>query len=316
MDSEKYIEMQEKIGAGKPVTDEGPYLHHVQWESYKGWGKGKLGGAIIGTMVGSLVGGAAAAVLLPTIGAAAAGIGVLAFAGVGMWKGMDEFGKIGTVSGAVAAGLDAAERRNRIYMDTKVNEIKAELGDKEAEAKLAEAREPAYRTTHYVPPQDPAMEHGPIFWKVAAIGLAIGAAAGLLLAASGLASGLLGHIVSESTLHAVSGVIGEKGIALLSMATFGAFGASFGINRDIFRKIFDQTDMMYRGTPRKLGEPAEAKMVTRAPEKEQAVEKTKEKIVYDGHLQYPESETHHRDQYLKAAKEHLLSMDHTKMMSH
>ncbi len=327
MDSEKYNEMQEKIRSGKPVTDEGPYYHHVTWESYKGWGKGKLGGAVIGTIVGGVVGTAAALIALPTIGVPGAIIGALAFAGVGLWKGMDEFGRIGTVSAAIAAGLDTAERRNQLYIDGKINEIKAELGDEKAKIALQNAKEPAYRTTHYVPPQDPSLQHGPVFWKVAAIGLAVGVAAGLLLASSPLALELLGHIIGEEAIKTISTSMSGYGLQALSMATFGAFGASFGINRDVFRMIFDKTDMMYRG---RASEKAQAQMITRGKEKSPEANKDQTKQIsaeksppapateangnyYDGLINYPDSATHFRDKQIAEAQKALLTMDHTQM---
>ncbi len=315
MDTEKYNEMQEKVAAGKPVTDEGPYFHHVQWEAYKGLSKGMLGGAFIGTLVGGLVGGAAALALLPVIGTTAAVVSAVAFTGVGLWKGMDKFGSIGTVSAAVAAGLDTAERRGQIYLDNKVNEIKADLGNPEAKEALKNAKEPAYRTTHYVPPQDESVQQPTVFWKVALVGLAVGVAAGLLFAMGGLAGGVIEHVVG----HAIIDQLGPLGIATVSAATFGAFGASFGINRDVFRKIFDATDMMYRG---RAGDPVHAKMVTRSKEKAQEIEKPQEAeqpapqtVLFDGHMTYPPSETYHRDKYA-AAKQVLQEMDHTKMSPH
>ncbi|MDX2073819.1 MAG: hypothetical protein SFX19_05580 [Alphaproteobacteria bacterium] len=312
MDTEKYHEMQEKILAGKPVTDEGPYYHHIQWEAYKGWSKGKIGGAAIGTLIGSIVGGAAAFAMLPLISPAAAGVGVLAFAGIGMWKGMDEFSKIGTITGAVAAGLDTAERRNQLYLDNKINEVKAELGDKGAQEALAHPHDPVYRTTHYVPPQDPSMKHGPVFWKVALAGLAIGLAAGLLLASGGIATGFFEHIMRPEVF---AGLGGEASITALSMATFGAFGASFGINRDIFRRIFDHTDAIYEGHPRTIGEDAPAQMVSRGLAKNAEKDIEKQTVFYESALPYPESDTYHRDKYA-AAKQVLQEMDHTKMLPH
>ena len=314
MDTEKFNEMQEKIATGKPVTDEGPYYHHVQWESYKGWAKGKFGGAVIGTIIGGLIGGAAALILSPVLPAAVAGASILAFAGIGLYKGMDEFGTIGTVTGAVAAGLDTAERRNQLYMDGKINEIKAGLGDEKAKEALAHAKEPAYRTTHYVPPQDPSQERGPIFWKVALVGLVVGIAAGILFATGGLASGIFNGIVEHIAPHAAgaAAIPLESGtIMALSAATFGAFGASFGINRDVFRKIFDKTDILYRG---KVADASPAQMVTRGKAKEPTVTQELPPVVsYESPLQYPASDTHFRDKAIASAQAAMLNMDHTQM---
>lgn len=315
MDTEKFNEMQEKLATGKPVTDEGPYYHHVQWESYKGWAKGKFGGAVIGTMIGGLIGGAAALILAPVLPAAVAGASVLAFAGIGLYKGMEEFGTIGTVTGAVAAGLDTAERRNQLYMDNKVNEIKAGLGDEKAKEALANAKDPAYRTTHFVPPPDGAESHGPIFWKVALVGLAVGIAAGIIFATGGLASGMFSTIIEHIAPHTAGAApvaLSSGTITALSAATFGAFGASFGINRDVFRKIFDKTDVLYRG---RVGESTTAQMVTRAKEPEKEMEKLAS-VAYVPAPNYPESNTHFRDAEIAKAQKAMLEMDHTQMTPH
>lgn len=313
MDTEKYNEMQEKLAAGKPVTDEGPYYHHVQWESYKGWAKGKFGGAMIGTIIGTVVGVAAAAILL-TFSAplTIAGASVLAFAGMGLYKGMDEFGRIGTVTGAIAAGLDTAERRNAYNLKKTALEIKADMGSKEAAVELQELKEPAYRTTHYVPPQDKEVEHGPIFWKVALIGAGVGIMAGVLFATGGIANGIFDYVLSHvaEVTGAALPVLDKPAVIALSAATFGAFGASFGINRDIFRQIFDKTDMMYRGRVA----PAPAKEVTRNHEKSLMQEQEAAKsLEYDSPIEYPASGTHFRDQQLARAQQALLEMDHTRM---
>jgi hypothetical protein len=311
MDTEKYNEMQEKIATGKPVTDEGPYYHHVQWESYKGWAKGKFGGAVIGTIIGGLIGGAAALILAPALPTAIAGAAVLAFAGIGLYKGMEEFGQIGTVTGAVAAGLDTAERRSQLYMDNKVNEIKAELGDEKAKEALAKAKEPAYRTTHFVPPPDGTEAHGPIFWKVALVGLAVGIAAGIIFASGGLATSMFNSIVQHVAGESV--VLSSGTVMALSAATFGAFGASFGINRDVFRKIFDTTDVLYRG---RVGESTTAQMVTRTKTPAKEIENPAPVTYVPPTLKYPESNTHFRDAEIAKAQRALMEMDHTRMTPH
>jgi hypothetical protein len=41
--------------------------------------------------------------------------------------------------------------------------------------------------------------------------------------------------------------LGGAGIMALSVTAFGALGASFGISRDFFRKVFDKTDLWFKG---------------------------------------------------------------------
>lgn len=321
MDTEKLVEIEEKVKKGKPVTDEGPYYHHAWWESYKGMVKGKLGGAVIGAIMGSVVGVAAAAVL-STIGAPiAAGVVIAAFAGAGMIKGVHEFSQIGASAGAVAAGLDTAERRNKLYLDGKFNEIEAKLDRLEAEIPnktpapviRKEVREPVYRTDHFVEAPDGKGQAGLVFWKVAAIGLAVGAAAGLLLAGSGVAAMALEHVLG----HGIVAGLGTSGITALSTATFAAFGASFGINRDVFRKIFDHTDVLARGMTRRLGLTESQKVQAPAQEQEQAPQQnSKQTVIYEPQINYPESNTYHRDKVIAQAKQALLGMDHTKLPPH
>lgn len=326
MDTEKYNEIQEKVRNGKPVSDEGPYYHHVHWETYKGGVKGKLGGAIVGSVIGAVVGVVAASVLVfAGAGMAAAAIGAVAFTGMGMWKGMDEFSTIGKVAGGVSAGLDIAERRNKLFVEEKIGELKEEIhkigGGEQAvigqtSAKPAkQEKEPFYRLNHYVAPHDETLKGGPVFWKVAAIGMIVGIAAGGLLAAGGLATGIIGHIIGHTAVDA----LGAGTITALSMATFGAFGASFGINRDIFRQMFDKTDMLFRGLSPTLTEQYKQKLVAKGHSVD-IPEKNKENltpVLYEGSaVSYPESDTYHRDKLMEAAKNALMSLDHTKLPPH
>jgi hypothetical protein len=333
MDTEKHLEIEKKIREGKSPNDEGPYYHHAWWESYKGGVKGKLGGAIIGTLVGAVVGGIVAATLaVAAIPGPLLAITLAAFTGVGMIKGYQEFGEVGKIVGSNAAQSRLLESRLRTMMDGKVAEIKEEIGElkslvtgtpnaeKNALAKdkaMAEYDEVNYRKSHYAKLNPPQMNSF-AFWKVALIGLAIGAAAGAILAiggTGGAAGIILGHILGgEAAVHA----LGATGVFAASVATMGALGASFGINRDLFRRVFDKTDLLFKGITNKTsiskleqdqinaGLAVQQKLMSKDNEIATAVMPE-----YSG-VQYPKSETHFRDKVLPAAQRALLSFDHTR----
>lgn len=329
MDSEKNAHMRELLLEGRPVTDEGPYYHHAWWEAYKGGVKGKLGGGVLGAGIGAATGMAAAtaAVLLApaAIGATAIGLTIAGFAGAGMLYGVGEFSKVGQVTGAVASTQKTAERRMKAYEDSKFDEIKEDISElkaivkgepvpeKSAEAKTAAlvAEQEDYRTEHFQgnTPETAKL----IFWKVAVVGLAIGLVAGAILAGGGY----VGEILHGLGLAGTESSLGMLGEYLAGMTAMGAIGASFGINRDIFRQAFDKTDIWFRGF---VSHDHSKKVLLDTPALQQAHEQAcenkqeaRQTVVYDGHINYPESETHYRDKYA-AAKQMLKDMDHTKML--
>jgi hypothetical protein len=322
MDTEKYLEVQRKIRKGQSPNDEGPFYHHSKWESYKGSIKGKLGGAIIGGLVGAVIGGVVAGLLATGIvgpGLAALGIGkialtVAAMAGAGIMYGMHEFGDIGKIGGAVAAGLKQADAREAVRfaaIEKKLDTLSDLVQGKPAAADSKNAADTAvdelenYRTTHYakVNGSKPKL----VFWKVALIGLAVGAAAGAVLAAGG---------ISGEIFHALGHALPANATAVISVVTCGLFGASFGINRDIFRRIFDTTDLWSKGIIK--SEKVREHQIAAGKDLEEAIAQKKEApesavttmIMHEGHIDYPISGTFHRDRI--AAEKALLSFDHTR----
>jgi len=334
MDSEENEHIQKAAQAGHSQTDEGPYYHRSWWESYKGGVKGKLGGLVIGALIGAAVGLAAAgiaAVALPhlAIGAAVAIVG--GFSAGGMLYGAHEFSDVGKVTGAVAAAQERAEERMKSFEAGKFAELKKEIselksmiaGEKLPETELAQqeaalaagnAELADYKTRHMDDAH--ARESRPVFWNIAAIGLAVGLAAGALLAFGG---------VSEHVLHGL-GYAGEElshgGVLAASMGSMGLFGASFGINRDIFRRVFDTTDLLFKGIVGNSPEPSKAAGKGVAPEAaapsapSAGAENVVTAVVYEAYADYPQSDTHHRDRVLAQARQALLSMDPTKAIPH
>ncbi len=329
MDTEEDLEIQKAKLAGHTQTDEGPYYHKSWWESYKGGVKGKLGGVVIGALVGAVIGIVAAgvaALAIPTgltIGAAAAVAG--GFAAGGMIYGAHEFSDVGKVTGAVAAAHEKSEERMKSFENGKFAEIKSEISElkslitgqpvpevKAAEGAAAAAKEGTedYVTKH-MDGDTASQESKPIFWKIAGIGLALGLAVGALLTLGGVSEHLF------SNLGFAGEHMSEAGMYAASMTSMGLFGASFGINRDIFRKVFDKTDLLFKGIIPDGNEPSKTVAISQSIEKQS--EKTETPIttvVYEGYADYPQSDTHHRDKVLAQAKQALLSMDHTKAIPH
>lgn len=333
MDTEEDVKIQKAIRLGKPQTDEGPYYHEPWWESYKGSIKGKLGGLIIGAAVGALV-GAIAAFALPAIGAitlTAGGVGgmIAATAAAGMLYGLHEFGDIGKIVGSNAATAEKQEKRLKDFESQKFSELKQEMDEikfmiagKAPPAVTSAAtatgnpaeREEGYRTTHCDTEHCPPKNNKLVFWKVAAIGLVVGMGVGALLAYGGVAAELL-HILGQGVIVAHEGT----GLYAASMGLAGLIGASFGINRDMFRQVFDKTDLWFRGIlknghkrDRQIAKAQQAAKALAVENPPKATHGVAAATLYEGYIDYPTSNTYHRDRVLAAAEKALLSFDHTR----
>lgn len=308
MDTEEDIEIRKSSQEGHSHKDEGPYYYESWWGSYKASVKGKLGGVIIGALLGAAVGGVAAIGLAAVVAEIAVLPLIAGFAAAGMIYGAHEFGDIGKIVGSDAETAEKLESRMKSFEKGKFSELKQEM--REIKAMLKGEKLPApeihedddsYRTKHLkdLPPDAPRKW---VFWNIAGIGLAVGAVAGGLLALGGFDTMLLHHLGGAG--HALEGM-GH----LATVAATGLFGASFGINRDIFKQVFDKTDLLFKGLTK--DEPAK--------EKVQAIEKPVypvTTIVYEHAEEHTRCDTYHRDKVLASAKQALLSMDHTKSIPH
>ena len=265
------------------------YAYRGAWGSYKMYVKGMLGGLFIGGGIGTgagLFGVAAAAVVSAAIGstfvvtwplaAAAVGVG----AAWGMYKGAEEFAHIHSIAGT-GVMLDEMEVRNDRMQDAlhrRDLRIKAAMDG--TEDKLLEVFPEAYQPVKslakpWVKPTDgphtaaaTMPTTGMFHWKTAAIGLAVGMAAGALLVTGIVALPLLGGIPAVAGIaHGLMGMFGLAHAASFTgagigtmyagvMAMTGFFGASFGIDRSIFRKVFDITDHWFSGQLRSRGHAA------------------------------------------------------------
>lgn len=326
MDSEKNTHMRELLEAGRPITDEGPYYHHAWWEAYKGSVKGKLGGGLLGAVMGGVAGGIA------VLGIAAANMAfpaaplliIAGFAAAGIVYGVHEFAEVGKVAAAVSSTQKTAEKRMKVFEEGKFAEIKEEIGELKAlvkgepvpekkaalESAAIKYKQDHYRTSHFQGSKVNGWEKI-IFWKIALVGLAVGVIAGAILAAGGGAAHLLESLgTAQEGLSATSTYIA-------SITACGAVGASFGINRDIFRQIFDQTDMWFRGFLSHAH--SRATLLGKEPQHSQTIAspaEEKQTILYDPQPSHPLSDTHFRDQQIARAQKALLDMDHTQMSPH
>lgn len=339
MDTEKYLILEKKIEQGLSPNDEGPFYHHSWWESYKGSIKGKLGGAVIGAVMGAIIGGAVATALVFTaVAPATIGLAFAAITGAGIIYGVHEFSEIGKIVGSQAAGLEQADAREAIRfaaLEKKIDDLAETVkgggkGVKSAPSEtVAAAEKPddeditkeleTYRTTHYAQLK-PDKTNRYMFGKVLLIGLLAGAVAGALLAIGGDASAAA-HIFEaigiEGLKHASTATI-----MAASTITFGMFGASFGLNRDLFRRVFDKTDLWTKGIfyHKKVKEEQIAAGLEIQDDingkddiKKEPASKPQE--TYSG-MTYPESETYYQDKVLAAAEKALLSFDHTRATPH
>ncbi len=332
MDTEKLLEVEHKIEKGKSLSDEGPYYHHTWWESYKGASKGELGGTVVGTVLGAAVGTIVGLASLSFVGLPGA-VGILgAFSAGGLIYGVHKFTNIGTVSGAVASAAHQEEVRMRAFEEGKFSELKQDICELKAMVKGEPAPAPTqkklakeivadldnYRVTHYAKIEAP-LKNKYVFWKIALVGLVIGVGAGALLAATGASSLLLGELglIGE---HGVLTVLGPHAASIASMLAVGALGASIGINRDVFRKMFDKTDLWFKGVlggkQHDIVEAAQAaagrKIKNGSHHKSEDADIATVTAPYDGYIDYPTSSTHHRDKVMAAAEKALLSFDHTR----
>lgn len=330
MDSEKYLKLEKAIEDGKSPTDEGPFYHHSWWEAYKGSIKGKLGGMVIGAVLGAALGGVVAGIMT-WAGVAGALTAFAGVAGAGLLYGMVEFSEIGKIVGAQAATQEQADAREAIRfsaierkIDHLTNLVKGKVtaeGKKNNTPDVDTSRETealaTYRKTHYAKLN--GSTKGPIFWKIAAIGLLVGAAAGLILASGGT-TGVVGEFVAH-TLGLTD--ITTGGLSAAAAGLMGLFGASFGINRDYFRKIFDTTDLWSKGIFNSKKVDSLQEEAGKKFEKENGLEHGKKESDVatavappGGYLDYPASATFHRDRVIKASAQALHELDHTRATPH
>lgn len=249
------------------------YYYTGFWGSYKGAWKGGLGGIIIGAILGTAIGLAAAGaavIAAPAILTATTTFWTIAssfaliFGAAGSIKGFHEFSMIGSNAG-VGVALDELEVRQNRNMDAKLNRVVkkfAALMGKEKDlpaisAAIDSESDTVIPTREYSssPHVDSATApttsifHG----KVGLLGLALGIGVGALICAAALpAAGAAGAagVLSLIGIHAIeahaTATAVTAGTAAI-MTACGMFGASFGLDRIVFRRVFDFTDKLFAG---------------------------------------------------------------------
>ena len=212
--------------------------HRNFWSSAKGHMRGWFAGGTLGTIIGSGLG--LAALSFATAGAPLLPI-FAAFAVTGTLFGVEAYSAIAAAGASRAAGL--AEKHAR-KLDP------ANAGDplKIAEDKLMYDG----RGHHYEFPPD--RDKGKIFsWKSGLLGTTIGATGGAILGFLGheLAAGAIVHSVGVGIAASVGTlalpVISAPIMALAGAIAFGIAGMSFGVDRGIFKSLFNQIDFNIKG---------------------------------------------------------------------
>ncbi len=266
---------------------ESPYYNRIFWASYKGQSRGLWGGLLLGAGLGTLAGLAigVGAAFIPAVAASGVVTSVVAaITGAGALGGMiyakQVFTLSGAVAGAVAAGMEISEEREKERGQAKTlttgvdKNVLSDIEAMVAEAKPSDLGKMATGEKQYKGNEKFSWfgrkHHGegerPLFFAgVGLAGAAIGAAAGLLIALVGgegltalqhlgvFEGGIDGLELSKTTM----GGIVTAGTALI--------GASYGINRHNYRDVFDVTNKLYDG-----------ELLGRAKEKSVAVEKAPE----------------------------------------
>ena len=238
--------------------DRTSYYDAAFWGGFAGHTRGFVGGAITGGLLGLGV-GMLAAVALPAVGIAGiSAVALIAGFGVaGMGVGATVMELVGMNAGSISAALDEHDlRRDREKQIEKERALAKKRGISDEEFdRMIESQDKAEKA--HTPKQSLfSMKH-------LAVGLAIGAALGGLLAFTAAGPALLAAMHLLTDVAMVDGAIATANIAGLGMAVEGghlvgvgvttmlglsaSMGALFGVNCSLFQKIFHQTDKLFKG---------------------------------------------------------------------
>lgn len=274
--SEEEIMEREETEHHDP-TRYSPFYYKGMWGAFKGHTKGVLGGLLIGAAIGALggfllCGGvallaayaeiAAVTALLTELGVsgwALAGFGSAVFAGAGAFWGAHEFGESARVAGSSSAIADTQEER---LLAAQAAMISKATGKRVSPPSSAAIDSMVRSNTigdsahlsdqpHLLSASEPSRKwfHG----KIGLVGLGAGLGFGALLATMGLVPGA-GILAAAGLTHIAAGHM----VAGLTMAASGLFGASFGLERNLLRRVFDKTDKLFAGQFWNSKKPGEA----------------------------------------------------------
>lgn len=220
-----------------------PYFHLPFWTAYKSGNTGFVTGLFVGGGVGVLT-GIGVALALTAFGtaltAAAAGALVVGCAIAGMAVGAHKFGDAGNAAGA-AAGVATIQEKRLLKgialmlsraLGRKVDAPASEELDDDVPIPTHLSDSPHFLSTS-------SFDMKPFYPKVGIPGLLIGAGVGA--AAAFAAPFALPLLESVGVAHFIVTGVGHLSYAG-AMTAFGLFGASFGVNRNYFRKVADWVD--------------------------------------------------------------------------
>lgn len=195
-----------------------------------------MGGATLYGLFGGVVGLAVALASVPIIGIPAL-FAVPLFTGLGIMKGANIFGQIGSTAAIFAEGAEMRERRGALLDRLYITQSQQEAD---------EILKTLYEESQDKPPE--RMFH----WKAMIVGAVIGAAVMALLAYAtmpNLLLGLLGKTATEITAtEIVSGsfikaITKHAGLLMGVSAVIGAVGgATIGVDRHYIRRWFDLSE--------------------------------------------------------------------------
>ncbi len=229
-----------------------PYYRRLLSAGYKGFLQGTIAGSGLYGLFGAAIGLTIAIptmILAPGIGVAALWM-IPAMGGVGVLKGANTFGNIGTMAAISAESADLSEQR-RYLLDRYYELPDGPEGDKQAELIKDElARQ-----------NSSGQKHQLFHWRTVLTCALIGGALALLFLspASPLAViGMIEHTALGTALHAISEPLMEHfGASLISKtlistgvtAAFGTAigalaGAAAGIDRYYIRRWFDRSESL------------------------------------------------------------------------
>jgi hypothetical protein len=240
---------------GGADAEHSPYYRRLLSSGYKGFIQGTIGGATLyggfGAIIGSVV----------TVTALAAGAGLAAlfaipvFAGLGLLKGANTFGTIGSTAAIFAEGAEMRERRGALLDRLHVTESQKEA-DEIIKALHEDTKEKPLKKLFH--------------WKAILIGATIGAVVFSLasFAVPHLLSGILGTTIMSATQitaatdlswaqQFVNSITINPWLTGMVSAVIGAVGgATIGIDRQYIRRWFDLSENI-------VYDPAESQQRTR-----------------------------------------------------
>ena len=278
------------------------YYFRAYGGGYKGHYRGMLTGIIAGATIATGVGLIAATILTGPIGlalgiAGSASFGLITggFSVAGIMLGLGAYGDAGTVAGARSSSL-AEKHARQLVKSNLISKGKGASPEDEFNEPTFEGR---YGHHYELPPdRDKGMFY---HWKTGLVGTGVGAGLGAAIGyglPATLTAGILAEIAHIGTAIAGTSIANALGITAASITAatagiaaapviagaviIGLLGASFGINRSIFKSVFNVVDGWVKGKPQGLemrtleNELAQA----RTPEEREQIMK-REKAIYE-----------------------------------